>query len=162
MMIVPDSISFYLILVSQSLLLGAACIALIRFQRRCSELEDFWQSPTGAMLAEEQAEIAEERAESAEEVPTPYIMTVGTEEALLEKLKLDQRVTDLQRRLNDLIEQKSEEKPAPAIEFERSLPIEHALRMAKNGASVDDLTRTCGLNIGEARLLQKLHGKVAA
>ena len=155
MMIVPDSTAFYLILISQSLLLGAACLALIRFQRRVREFEDFWQSPTGAMLADEQAEMADEE-------PPLKIMTVGTEEALLEKLKLDQRVNDLQRRLNELAERQVEEKPAPAIEFERSLPIEHALRMAKNGASVDDLTRTCGLNIGEARLLQKLHGRVAA
>ncbi len=155
MMIVPDSTAFYLIFIAQSLLLGAACVALLRFQRRFRELEEFWQSPTGAMLADDQAE-------TEEEVPPIQIMTVGTEEALLEKLKLDQRVNDLQRRLNELAVRQVEEKPVPAIEFERSLPIEHALRMAKNGASVDDLTRTCGLNIGEARLLQKLHGRVAA
>ncbi len=154
-MIGPDSTAFYLIFFAQSLLLGGACIALFRFQRRFRELEDFWQSPTGAMLADDQSE-------TVEEAPLMQIMTVGTEEALLEKLKLDQRVNDLQRRLNEVAKRQAEEKPLPSIEFERSLPIEHALRMAKNGASVDDLTRTCGLNIGEARLLQKLHGKVAA
>ena len=51
---------------------------------------------------------------------------------------------------------KDSEQPAPA---ERQLPIEHAVRMARHGASIDDLTRNCGLNIGEARLMQKLHGQ---
>ena len=156
MMMVSESLTLYLIIASQSLLLGAACIALMRFQRRSREMEDFWNSPTGAMLADDEA------AEAADEIARPYIMTVGTEEALLEKLKLDQRVNELQRRLHELIEQQREQKSVPAIEFERSLPIEHALQMAKNGASVDDLTRACGLNIGEARLLQKLHGRAAA
>jgi hypothetical protein len=44
-------------------------------------------------------------------------------------------------------------------QIERHMPIEHAVRMARHGASVDDLTRNCGLNIGEARLMQKLHGQ---
>jgi hypothetical protein len=157
-MMTPDSFILYLVIVSQSLLLGAACVALLRVQRRFGDVEDFWNSPTGAMLADAE----QEAGEAAEEPAQPYIMTVGTEEALIEKLKLDQRVNELQRKLNELVEQSSEQKSLPAIEFERSLPIEHALRMAKNGASVDDLTRTCGLNIGEARLLKKLHGRAAA
>lgn len=41
----------------------------------------------------------------------------------------------------------------------RELPMEHAARLAKGGASVDDLTRNCGLNIGEARLVRRLHGQ---
>lgn len=150
--------TLYLVIASQALLLAAACIVLLKFQRRFREIEDFWNSPTGAMLADEQQDALEEQ----ELPPQPYIMTVGTEEALLEKLKLDQRVNELQRKLAELVEQHSEQKSRPAIEFERSLPIEHALRLAKNGASVEDLTRTCGLNIGEARLLRKLHGRAAA
>ena len=157
-MMVSESLTLYLIIASQSLLLGAACVAILKFHRRSRELEDFWNSPTGAMLADDE----EAAAEAAEEIPRPYIMTVGTEEALLEKLKLDQRVNELQRKLYELVEQQREQKSAPAIEFERSLPIEHALQMAKNGATVDDLTKACGLNIGEARLLKKLHGKAAA
>ena len=43
-----------------------------------------------------------------------------------------------------------------------SLPIENAVRMARHGASIDELVRNCGLNIGEARLMQKLHSKAAA
>jgi hypothetical protein len=32
--------------------------------------------------------------------------------------------------------------------------------MARHGASIDDLIRSCGLNIGEAQLMRKLHGKI--
>ena len=39
------------------------------------------------------------------------------------------------------------------------LAVEHAVRLAKRGASVEVLTRDCGLNIGEAELLHRLHGK---
>ena len=39
------------------------------------------------------------------------------------------------------------------------LPIDNAIRMAKQGASVADLTRSCGLNLGEAELMKKLHGR---
>lgn len=157
-MMTAESTILYLVIASQALLLAAACIALLKFQRQFRAIEDFWNSPTGAMLADDQQQTAEVPDTPAQ----PYIMTVGTEEALLEKLKLDQRVNELQRKLNELVERQDEQKSVPAIEFERSLPIEHALRMAKNGASVDDLTRTCGLNIGEARLLKKLHGQAAA
>jgi hypothetical protein len=41
----------------------------------------------------------------------------------------------------------------------REFPMEHAARLAKSGASVDELTRNCGLNIGEARLVRRLHGQ---
>lgn len=151
-MIYFEPLSLYLVLISQSLLLGAACIALSKFQRRCREIESFWQSPTGAMLAEEQEDISHKADEA-------QIMRVCTEEALLEKLKMDQRINELQRRLSEIADREPQANVAPAVEIERNLPIEHALRMAKNGASVDDLTQACGLNIGEARLLQKLHGR---
>ena len=38
------------------------------------------------------------------------------------------------------------------------LPYENAVRMARHGASIDDLTRTCGLSANEARLLMRVHG----
>lgn len=41
----------------------------------------------------------------------------------------------------------------------REFPMEHAARLAKSGASVEELTKNCGLSIGEARLIQRLHGQ---
>lgn len=140
------------LLASQSVLLGAAAIAILRFQARCRSLEDFWSSPTAARLVEDDHEISHKEAESR-------IISVQTEQALLEKLKLDQRISDLQRRLREIGERDRKNSAPIAVEIERHLPIENALRMAKNGASVDELTRVCGLNVGEAQLLRRLHGK---
>jgi Protein of unknown function (DUF2802) len=39
------------------------------------------------------------------------------------------------------------------------VPLEHAVRMARSGAGVEELTRSCGLKKGEAELLLKLHAK---
>jgi hypothetical protein len=57
------------------------------------------------------------------------------------------------------VKQQAPPQPAPVAPVTKVVPLENALRMAKNGASIEDLTRNCGLNIGEARLMQKLHGK---
>lgn len=143
------NLSIYLIIFSQTMLLAAACLALSRFQKRCRDIEDFWDSPTGAMLADEQ-----EREQREER-----IVSVAAERELKEKLKLDQRVNDLQRQLNALIAKPAHKSDVIPFEIERNLPIEHASRMARQGASVEELTRNCGLNVGEARLLQKLHGR---
>ena len=43
----------------------------------------------------------------------------------------------------------------------RSIPHENAVRMAKHGATVDDLTRSCGLSDIEARLVMRVHGNSA-
>jgi hypothetical protein len=39
----------------------------------------------------------------------------------------------------------------------RGLPMERATTLARSGATVDELTRSCGLSIGEARLMRRLH-----
>ena len=36
--------------------------------------------------------------------------------------------------------------------------MEHAARLARCGASIDELTKSCGLNLGEASLMRRLHG----
>jgi hypothetical protein len=153
MTMMTDSVSLTLLLVSQSVLLAAAGVALARFQRRMRRLEAFWTSPTAAMLAAESAEDVSHNQASAQ------IISIDSERALIEKLKLHQRLADVQRRLRDIAERERPPAAPVALEIERSLPIENALRMARNGASVDELTQACGLNVGEARLLQKLHGK---
>ena len=71
--------------------------------------------------------------------------------------ELERRVAELQSVVRTL----AKNKPSVPEAVESSLPIENAVRMAKHGASIDDLIRNCGLNIGEAQLMRKLHGKAA-
>lgn len=129
--------SYYLtvLLVANALLLAIAAVVLSRFERRCKRIEEFWDSPTGTALADDGDE--EVRAQ-----------TQATQ-------RLERRVGELQRVVK-LMDIKAPKQQAPV---ELNVPIENAVRMARQGASVDDLTRNCGLNIGEARLMQKLHGK---
>ncbi|MGI9233200.1 MAG: DUF2802 domain-containing protein [Woeseiaceae bacterium] len=128
---------FYLnlLLVCNVWLLAVAVVAIIRFDRRWQRIESFWDSPTGVALSD------------------------ATDDELYEQMKatqrLEQRLGELQRSIKR-IDVKPPEKRPPV---ERDVPIENAVRMARLGASVDDLTRNCGLNVGEARLMTKLHGR---
>ena len=72
----------------------------------------------------------------------------------LDNLRIERRIADLQRVVKTLADGDRElQAPVQPI-----LPIENAVRMARQGASIEDLKRSCGLNVGEARLMQKLHG----
>jgi hypothetical protein len=66
---------------------------------------------------------------------------------------LEQRMRALQKIVEDLA--RKEETPQPTARHD--MPIENAVRMAKNGAGIDELTRSCGLKKGEAELLLRLH-----
>lgn len=141
-MINIESYSLFLLLTSNALVLVAAGLALSRFERRCKRIEEFWDSPTGAAMAGEGDEEMREQTQATR--------------------RLEQRVGELHRAVK-VMEIKTPRQPA-TIErnlatVERNLPIENAVRMARLGASIEDLTRNCGLNIGEARLMQRLHGK---
>ncbi len=129
--------SYYLILllIANALLLAVATVVLSRFDRRVKRIEEFWDSPTGAALADEGDIEAQAQMQATQ--------------------RLERRVGELQRVVK-LMEIRAPETQAPV---EMNVPLENAVRMARHGASVEDLTRNCGLNIGEARLMQKLHGK---
>ena len=77
--------------------------------------------------------------------------------------RLEERIDDLHRIVRVVAAQSSEKGTpvAPAAPVATVVPMGNALRMAKQGATIDDLTKNCGLSIGEARLMQKLHGKAA-
>lgn len=123
-----------ILLACNATLLSIACAAVIRFERRWKKLEEFWDSPTGSALDDaSDAEIRDQR-----EATTRLEKQLGELQAVLEGLNL--------------------QAPEKAPAADRILPIENAIRMAKLGASVEDLSRNCGLNAGEARLLQILHG----
>ena len=139
-MISIDALFIFLLLAANALLLGLTCHALVRFERRCQRIEDFWESPTGNALSDTGENELREQMKATQ--------------------RLEKRVGQLQRtvkviELNKRRPQPAEAATQPAVE--RNLPIENAIRMARLGASVEELTRSCGLNIGEARLMQKLH-----
>ena len=135
---IDNSISIYLLLCANAVLLSAAAIAIVRFQKQCERLERFWNSPTGAALADQKSDQVRMQ--------------------MLSTLRLERRLAQLQGKVDSLVTTPEQNVPPPVTQ---QLPIENAIRMAKGGASVDELTRACGLNIGEARLLHKMHGAAA-
>jgi uncharacterized protein DUF2802 len=139
MMITLEAHYIYLLIVSNAVMLALACFCFTRFDRRCRQIEEFWASPTGTTLADDN------NGDSHEQMRITQ--------------RLEKRVGELQRTVKVMEIKKSKPPRAPSPPAERNLPIENAVRMARLGASIDDLTRSCGLNIGEARLLKKLHGK---
>ena len=140
-MSIDSALTTNLLLFSNAALLAAATIALLRFRSQARRFEKFWDSPTGVSLADEQALKAQPEPRPAPQ-PDP---------------ELERRVAELQSVVRTLASKNAiAREPA-----EPGLPIENAVRMAKRGASIDDLIRNCGLNIGEAQLMRKLHGKAA-
>jgi len=133
-MITIESFYLYLLLTANALLLSVATVVLFRFDQRCKRIEEFWDSPVGTALADDNEEEAREQTQATH--------------------RIEQRVGELQRVVK-LMEIKSPRQQPPV---ELNVPIENAVRMARLGASVEELTRNCGLNIGEARLMRKLHG----
>ena len=134
-MMATDTYFLYLLLASNAVLLAIACFAVYRFERRCRRIENFWNSPTGNVVSELGDEDGRKQIDATQ--------------------RLEQQVSQLQRTVK-VIEMKTPKQHAPV---ERTLPIENAIRMARSGASVEELKRSCGLNNGEAQLMQKLHGR---
>ncbi len=136
---IANSTTFSLLLLANASLVAACSIALNRFCRQARRFEKFWDSPTGLAIAETQSL----QAAMISQAPAGADPCLG------------ERVAELQAVVRTLVK-----KSQPGRDtFEASLPIENAVRMARSGASIDDLIRNCGLNIGEAQLMRKLHGK---
>lgn len=138
MMIDSETFYFYLLLMSNALLLAAAAIAVLQFHHQFRRGEQFWRSPTGASVAEQETQRARQQ--------------------LLVNMRLEKQLSELQKKIDSL----SSEDHRPTGAAERLLPMDNALQMARHGASVEDISRNCGLNIGEAQLMQKLHGRSAS
>ena len=133
-----------LLLAANVVLLGGAAIALLRFREQAQHFERFWESPAGVALADTQSLEAQAKA-----CPRPQPVQDPV---------LARKVVELQQAVRTLAaKDKASGKPADI-----KLPIENAVRMAKHGASIEELIRTCGLNIGEAQLMRKLHGQARA
>lgn len=134
---IDPTYSLYCLLLANAALLAAAGLAMSRYRRQLERFEQFWNSPTGAALANR---------------------TPDEQPQLPAMLHLERRVTDLQRELGKIRTESRNELPQAATRW----PIENAVRMARHGASIDELVRSCGLNIGEAQLMRKLHGQARA
>lgn len=132
-----DSEIAYLVVVANAVLLTAASLAILKFTHQSRKLLEFWRSPTGTAVA----------AETAESAAVIRLLKMAA--------RLERRVADLQTQVERL-SRRPEKTVQPNV---RPLPIDNAARMARSGASVEELTRTCGLNLGEARLLRQLHAR---
>jgi len=137
MMTLSETYYLYLLLASNVLVLAGGLVAITRFRELCKEQASLWSSPTGAVLAD-----VDEKSDELQR------------QQLTVNLQLEKQIQCLRRELRALSNRGNE-----ANVPERSLPVDNAVRMARNGASIDDLTRSCGLNIGEAQLIKKMHGE---
>lgn len=133
-----ENFFIYLLMASNVTVLAMAFVAVARFERRWQRIENFWDSPTGAALDD------------------------LADEELCEQKKTTQRLQQQLGELQTAVKEIDVNAPMRRPPVEHRVPIDNAVRMARLGASVDDLTRNCGLNIGEARLMQKLHRKAAS
>lgn len=148
------SLTIHLLLIANAALLAAASIAIMRFHNQCRRFEQFWVNPTGAKLANTTyVRTPDERGSKLAD--TTYVTAPETPPAIPH---LERRVNELHKVVK-ILARKDYPLQAPS---DSALPIENAVRMAKLGASTKELIRGCGLNIGEAQLLRKLHGKARA
>jgi hypothetical protein len=132
---INETFILFLLLTANLLLLLVVFAALQRIDARCRRLEEF------KLTVLEEPETAPATTDSS-----AYVDILR---------RLEQRFARVQRS----VESAAADTVAESRPLAHSLPIENAVRMAKQGASIEDLTRSCGLNIGEARLMQKLHGR---
>jgi len=127
-----------LLLFANATMLAAATIAIVRFRQQARRFEKFWDSPTGVSIADTQS--------------------LQVQSAPASNPKLEKRVAELQSVVRTLAKS-AQSRGEPD---NNAMPIENAVRMARHGASIDELIRNCGLSIGEAQLMRKLHGKANA
>ena len=132
-MIIDDPTIYYTILAGKAFVLILGTIVLLGMWRQTRRVEHFLSEISHRPAAQER--------------------TDSSKQQLIASLRLDKRISELQQQIAAL--SVTEKKNADPIS--RPLPIENAARMARHGASVEELTRTCGLNAGEAELLSQRH-----
>ncbi len=138
-MTIDDPNLYYAILAGKAFVLILGTIVLLGMWRQTRRVEQYLSA----------LESAPPRQEARQEQPD------SSKQQLIANLRLDKRISELQQQIAALSATGQKVDTGPVA---RPLPIENATRMARHGASVEELTRTCGLNVGEAELLKKLHG----
>ena len=136
-MTIDDPTIYYAILAGKAFVLILGTIVLLSMWRQTRRVEQY---------------LAELKSAPAPDAPQPD----AAKQQLIASLRLDKRISELQQQIAALSAPDPKADVGPVAP--RPLPIENATRMARHGASVEELTRTCGLNVGEAELLKKLHG----
>ena len=134
-----QGVYIYALLAANTLVLTGGLLLVMRLRRLCKLHEKSLECPPAIALAE-----PEKPADDSEQTQ------------LLALMRMEKQLLTLRAELAAHASARSE-----VAGSERVLPLDNAVRMAKNGASVDDLTRSCGLNIGEAQLIRKMHGSAA-
>ncbi len=127
------SLPLYLLILANAAIVVAATFAVLRVEKALSESNGFWGSPSGAAVSSGYADV-DDRERLVHEI-----------QALQQSVEVLQKGAE-PREVGRVVD----------MSFGR------AVRMAKGGASVDELTETCGLSLGEAQLLHRLHGGPAA
>ena len=127
------SLPLYLLILANAAIVVAATFAVLRVEKLLSTSKSFWSSPVGANLSG----------------------TFSTEG------ELDHLVEEVQA-LRKSVDELSVERAPPQRGQLADMSFGRAVRMAKQGSSVDDLTESFGLSLGEAQLLQRIHGPAAA
>lgn len=125
------------LMVCNALALIAVSLSVLRLQRMNRKQNEFWSSLTGAHLLD----------------------SASQDNALCGFL--DHRLALLHRRLDELTEARPQTEATPKQEPVAkvpAMPFEYAVRMARQGAGVEDLVQACGLNRAEATLIHRVHG----
>lgn len=129
----------YALLAANTLVLTGGLLLVLRLRRLCRLHQKSLECPPAMALAD-----------------TDQPASDSEQKQMLALMRMEKQLLALRAELATHASARSE-----VATIERALPLDNAVRMAKNGASVDDLTRSCGLNIGEAQLIRKMHGSAA-
>ena len=127
MMTIDTTLSFYLLLTCNGILAAAASLAILRLQRITQSQKAYWDSPTGMA-----------------------VLAQSDHDALLDSI--EQGFAALLGGAAKPAADELSDSPNPKV-----VPFENAVRMARHGATLEDLKRTCGMSETEARLLMRVH-----
>lgn len=130
----------YVLLAANTLVLAGGLMLALRLRRLCMLHEKSLQCPPGIALAEPDEQAAD-----------------NAQKQMLALMRMEKQLLTLRTELAAHASARNDAAPG-----ERALPLDNAVRMARNGATVADLTRSCGLNIGEAQLIRTMHGSAAS
>ena len=123
--------ALYALILSNAVLVFGAAMALIRFERL----------------------LRRERLVSENPIDTSVQAHSNSEAVLVGRL--ERRLVTIHEKVDRLTRQKVSTVATQGAD----LPYEYAARMAKQGASIYDLTRACGLNKAQAQLIWRLHAR---